>query len=739
MIRIVSTLGLLCLLSIGMSAVETATWTQSSAEDFEKGKRERVALRSDGTLHLAPSVTELLDASSNAIWAMATDDTGALYAASPAPEGGKVRVFRIAPGGTAETLADVEGLTAFALAVDAQRRVYVGISPQSKVYRIENGNAELFYTPPAEYIWQMAFGASGDLFVATGDKGVVYRVDQQGNGFVFFETEETHVRAMLLDAEDNLYIGTSPGALVMRITSSGEGFVLYQSDREEITALARDRTGNLYAAAVGAKRGSSSLRLAPAPLPPPTAPAAGAAPQGTQQPRPQGQAPQSPAAPRASLTGGSQVLRVDPNGFPTVVWESEREYVYALAFRGDEKLLAGTGNEGSLHEIEAAGKSTSLLKATADQITAILPMANGAVAFATSNIGKVFQAGPDLAEDGYFESEVFDSEFFAQWGRVSASGVPGSGSVGISVRSGNVNRPQKNWSNWSAPAGFGDEHAMPVPPSRYLQWRAEFKRGSAKSPELRAVRVAYRNRNLPPVIVATEPTPPNYSFPPRSLAIAQSGKITLAPLSVKARPASSTLSPALQGSALGMNYSKGHVGIRWIAEDANSDELRYDLEICPATGGNWLTLVEDLEEPQYSWDSTSWPDGRYQVRITVSDHKSNTPEEALSATEVTEAFLIDNTKPVIGALTAVRAGDGSAAKVTARWQATDALSPVRRAEYSLNGKDWIRVEPRNGLSDARKLEYELVLNPAPEVGSVFTVRVRDEFENESVASVRVSQ
>lgn len=738
MMRILSCMALLGLLSVVLPAVETTVWTQSTAEDFLKGKRERIALRSDGALQLAPALKELLDPSSNAIWAMAADDQGAIYTASAAPEGGLVRVHRVAPGQAAAAVADVEGLTAFAMAVDSRRRVYVAVSPQSKVYRIENGQASVFYEPPAAYVWDMKFAANGDLFVATGDKGVIYRVNARGEGNVFFETEETHVRTLLLDGEGNVYAGTSPGALVLRIRENGEGFVLHQSDREEITALARDTAGNLYAAALGPKRSLSAPRLVPQPLPAPAPPPQAQV--GPQQGagRPQGQQQQqAPPVPRSPLSGGSQVLRLDTNGFPSVVWESEREYVYALAMGRNGRLLAGTGNTGELYEIEAAGKSTALLSAPADQITALLPLANGGVAFATSNIGRLYQAGPELEESGVFESDVLDSEFFAHWGRVSVAGNAGGGGIAVSARSGNVNRPQKNWSAWSSSAGVGEEQSLSVPPARYFQWRAELRRGNGAGPELREVSVAYRNRNVPPRIVTSAATPPNYAFPPRSLSMAPSDKITLAPLSARPRPSSSPMSPSSQNAVLGMNYAKGSVGVRWLAEDDNGDLLTYRLEIRPASGGNWLGLVDDLNEPQYSWDSTSWPDGRYEVRITASDLKSNPPGEALEATAVTEPFLVDNTKPTLEALSTTRSGSGNSATVTARWKATDALSQIRRAEYSLNGKDWTRVEPRNGISDARSLEYELTLGPAPEAGAVFTVRVRDEFDNEAVASIVV--
>lgn len=732
MIRIVSCVALVGLLSLVLPAGETSTWTQSSVEDFLKGKREKIALRSDGALQLAPALKEILDPSSNAIWAIASDSQGTLYTASPAPEGGQVRVHRVVPGKPGEVLANLEGLTAFSMALDNKGRVYVAVSPQSKIFRIENGQATVFCELPVEYVWDMRFASNGDLYVATGDKGVIYKVNVAGEPSVFFETEETHVRTLLLDDKGNVYAGTSPGALVLRVHPNGEGFVLYQSDREEITALASDSEGNLYAAALGTKRSLPAPRITPpAPAPAPQPQQQGG--QNQDAARPQAQQQPAPPAPRTPLSGGSQVIRLDTNGFPSVVWESDREYVYALALNSKGRLVAGTGNSGELYEIEGPGKSTALLSAPADQITALLPLANGGVAFATSNIGRLYQAGPELEEQGYIESDVLDSSFFAHWGRMSVVGEHGGGTISVSARSGNVNRPQKNWTPWSSPVGVGEEQVVNAPPARYFQWRAELRRGNGDGPVLREVTVAYRNRNVPPRIVTSEATPPNYAFPPRNLTIAPSDKITLTPLSAKSRSSSSSAKPTSQSGALGMNYSKGSVGVRWLAEDANNDNLTYRLEIRQTSGGNWLGLVDNLNEPQYSWDSTSWPDGRYEVRITASDKESNPPDEALEATAVTDSFLVDNSKPEIAGLSASR-GSGN---VVVRWKATDALSQIRGAEYSLNGKDWTRVEPKNGISDARSLDYELTLNPAPAAGAVFTVRVRDEFDNEAVASVVV--
>ena len=76
--------------------------------------------------------------------------------------------------------------------------------------------------------------------------------------------------------------------------------------------------------------------------------------------------------------------------------------------------------------------------------------ATGAVYAVTGNIGKLFQIGPAMEKDGVLESEVMDASWFAEWGRLAPKAT---GAVKFETRSGNLDRPQKNWSNWTPFAG----------------------------------------------------------------------------------------------------------------------------------------------------------------------------------------------------------------------------------------------------------------------------------------------
>ncbi|MBV8731192.1 MAG: hypothetical protein JO336_15400, partial [Acidobacteriia bacterium] len=69
-----------------------------------------------------------------------------------------------------------------------------------------------------------------------------------------------------------------------------------------------------------------------------------------------------------------------------------------------------------------------------------------------------------------------------------------------------------------------------------------------------------------------------------------------------------------------------------------------------------------------------------------------------------------------------------------RWHAADALSNVTKAEYSLDGGEWIVVAPTGGISDSPNLDYSLALDAAPGEHTV-AVRVQDSYDNQSAEKI----
>ena len=118
--------------------------------------------------------------------------------------------------------------------------------------------------------------------------------------------------------------------------------------------------------------------------------------------------------------------------------------------------------------------------------------------------------------------------------------------------------------------------------------------------------------------------------------------------------------------------------------------------------------------------------------MTASDSPSNPPDQALTASLVSDPFLIDNTPPQIVNLTGGRA---SGNKLEVRWSARDARSTIDHAEYSVNGGDWVLIDPVSRLSDSPEEEYHLLIDRPSSGEQVIAVRVNDEFDNQAVDKV----
>jgi hypothetical protein len=728
----------LAALATNLYAVETKFWQQADQADFEKGSFENVSLRSDGRMLLAPLAREVFDSSVPYLWTIVADSKRNLYAAGGGSGSGKAKLFEISRDGKARTLAELDGLEIHAIAIDKNDQIFAATDPDGKIYKVaRDGKSQVFYDPQAKYIWAMAFDKAGNLFVATGDQGHIHRVTPDGKGSIFFRTEETHARSLAIDSNGNLIVGTEPGGLILRISPSAVGFVLYQAAKREVTSVAVGPNGAIYAAAVGT-RGPAPPPISTPPTPPQPAPAAPGATAITVQTAGRPAAAASPPSfTPTSVTGGSDVYRIDSDGSPHKLWSNSQDIVYAIGFDSKGLPLLGTGNRGRVYRLDSDILSTQLINLAPTQVTSFATAPDGGFYAVTGNIGKVYQVGPAFARAGTFESEVLDAASFAYWGRLVLRGSHSG--IAVRTRSGNLNRPVNNWSPWSAvPLGTSDEAngeerggRIASPSARFLQYEIALSGSGPVPPDVTSVEIAYLTKNVAPVVQEIETTPANYKFPNQSLSLTPSTNITLPALGQKR---TSSSGPSLElGSSQAMSYAKGFIGARWLAHDDNGDSLVYKIEIRGRGESEWKLLKDKLKEKDYSWDSTAFPDGEYELRVTASDAPSNPPAEALSANLVSDPFLIDNTPPQLTGLTATATGS----HIDVRWRAHDARNIIDHAEYSVNGGDWLVVEPVNRLSDSPDEEYHLVIERASPGEQTIAVRVTDAYDNQTVAKAVV--
>jgi hypothetical protein len=696
----------------------TRTWEQSKFDELTKGTATGVAIRSVGGLELAPAFKLLYATPSTYIWAVAADEAGNVYAATGAP----ARVYRITPDGKATIIFEPQELQVQTLEVAPGGVIFAATAPDGKVYKIEHRagakaeakadsktaekdaskdsakpaldaswSSSVYFAPGTKYIWDLLLDKAGNLYIATGDHGEIYKVTAKGEHSLFFKSDETHIRVLALDAQGNVIAGTDGSGLVYRISPIGEGFVLYSAPKKEITALTLDRAGNIFAAGVGEKKGGSAgsgISAAAVMLNMNASAPAAAAPQGpgiTITPSPSA-TPTGPFPfPGGGSSGGSDIYKIAPDGSPSRIWTSHEDIVYALVFDSHDRLLAGTGNRGHVFAIEGADEFSDLLKAPASQVTGFARAPGGALYAASSNLGKIFSLGPGPENEGTYESDVFDAKIFSRWGRAE---FRGAGNVDFLARSGNVDNPNRN-RKAGKKVGVGKEGGMGVPPARYAQWKAVLHAGAAK-PAVDSVILNYLPKNVAPEI---DDVTVQMGLRYQTLT----------------KPSGLSLGTDLSGSSVGHFESpvpstrdRDAIGIKWSAHDENDDQLVYSVYYRGDGETRWLLLKDNLTDKAYSCDASLLPDGGYTVKVVASDAPSHSPGEALIAERVSRRFEVDTTPPRIENLTASVEGE----QIHVRFRAEDGFSTIRRAEYSVGAGELRYVEPVGRLADAKVEDYD---------------------------------
>ena len=712
----------LLFISVSSFAEGTRSWTQDTYDEFSRGTTQNISISSTGSLELAPSLQNIYNTPSTFLWSMAAARDGAVFVAGGSP----ARVYRVERDGVAQTIFEPKELQVQSLTV-AGDTLYAATSPDGKIYKLTESKgagsahtyqATEFFDPKTKYIWQILAADDGTLYAATGDQGQIFRITPDGKGSVYFNSDEAHIRALALDGDGNLIAGTDGSGLIYRITKQGEAFVLYSAPKKEITAIAVANDGTIFVAGAGEKR------QPPAPQP------------NQQQPQNQNQ-----PVPFVKASG-AEIYSLSPDGAPKRIWSDTDDLVYALGFDAEGRLLAGTGNEGRILVVKPNGDYSDIAKASANQVIAFATTKAGTFA-ATSNLGKVFLLGSQASEQGTFESEVLDARIFSKWGRAS---VRGTGNYELSVRSGNVDNPDRNWSPWKT-VQLGKDAKLDVPASRFLQWKVALRPASGGS-RVNAVTLYYLPKNVAPVIndiaVASSarlsPTAPNR------------GASDTVPINFNApTPNAAPKHPANAGT-LNAQREPGYNTVRWEAQDDNDDDLEYSVYYRGENESTWKLLKSGITDQYYSFDGGLMPDGVYFFRVVASDAPSHTPEEALSSNKDSGAFSVDNSAPQIESLAAKADGD----QLHVSFSASDAMSIISRAEVSVDAGEWKYIEPVGQLSDAKVETYDFNLpipaSPAPKTTGkkkksqdtdsnemavsgehVVVVRVYDQFDNSAVA------
>ncbi len=609
----------------------------ADVEAFRDGTFERTLVDSDGVVRPGPSF-DASDLGASTAWD-AIDHAGATWIGT----GNQARLVRVE--GTATRSIDLgPGLLVTALAGIADGGVVAAVFPGARLVRVDVRGDDTSVTPlatlPVEHVWALAADGRGGVVAATGGPAALYAVDALGTVTRRAELKDDHARCLARD-EDAWLVGTAPNGHVLRVAADGATTVVFDLAPQEVTGLVRIPDGSIVIAANADDSGGDAQAIESL---------------VEEIAKPAATKPGGRPAPRPGLQSG-HLFHLDREGVLTTLWTEDTVATLSLAADG-RGAVAGTGPGARLVRVEPDRASGVLGDLPEAEASVVLSDGEGRLAtVVTSNPVVLHRRSSGGTTASRWTSAALDAGAIAVWGRLRAEGA---GLLELAVRSGPVEEPDASWSGWEVVGGDTPGVADPNLTARFAQVRVTL---DPKAGELRAVRWVRRGPNRPPVLSGVEVVLPDAS---------SDGAVP-----TKASPTRE---------------------IKWKVEDPDGDELLARIDVRRHGVVRWHVLVDDetLDKSTWSWDTTGWPDGLYDVRVRISDGGGNAPARTRVAERSVAAHRVDNTPPRVEARIE-RDGEGSWV-VTARAE-DPADGRIVRVRASLNGKPWVHLAPEDGLFD----------------------------------------
>lgn len=655
----------LAALAAPAGAVGTRSFQLHSIDDFKGGDLTGVSVDSNGNVRAGLNLGSVPIADATSVWSSAVLADGTVLLGT----GNDGKVYRIA-GGKAEVAATTGQMAVSSMVVADDGTVYAGTFPEGKIYKINpkgSGAADLYVTlQNAEDVWSMAWDAKGKaLYAATGPKGELFRVDNGGKAQVYFKSEDPHLVSVAVADDGTVYTGSNGKALLYKLTGPGRATVLHDFDTDDVKSIVvgpASKGSPVYAIA---NKYSDTFSA----------------------PKRNKSGPPGPQPARSGRPGKGQLWRFTKDGLGEQLADDHETHYTALTLGDDGQPYVGTGAEGRLYTVDDNHNERLVADTDERQIGAVV-MA-GKRKFLAGSDPVVFHEVKGVGgADAVWTSKVLDTGLRATFGRLSWRA---SGTIEMSARSGNTSTPDGTWSAWSAPLA-----APGIPkttPGRYVQIRARWSRDPQAS--LREVGLYFVTDNTRAIVTSIDASQKGMGRSMKQGVVSSGGEAPRASSSVK---------------------------VSWRVDNPDQDELRYRLFYRLDAENTWRPLnkpTDKLTSTDYSWDTSTLPEGVYRIMVEASDELANPPDRSTKHSLTSAAVLVDNTPPVFKSL------EIRGRKLVG--EVVDGVGPIARLEVSIAGSDeWRPLFPKDGVFDEAAEQFDADITPLVPAGShIVAVRAYD--------------
>lgn len=130
--------------------------------------------------------------------------------------------------------------------------LYLGTGNRGRLYKIDaSGKSSLLWTADQSEIFAVAVDSKGVVYAGTSPDGKIYRIEQ-GKAAEYFAPAQRYIWGLAFAPDGSLFVATGDQGKIFRVTASsggtgGHGELYYETGQSHVTSLAFDREGRLLA------------------------------------------------------------------------------------------------------------------------------------------------------------------------------------------------------------------------------------------------------------------------------------------------------------------------------------------------------------------------------------------------------------------------------------------------------------------------------------------------------------
>ncbi|HTB10351.1 MAG TPA: hypothetical protein VK752_02200 [Bryobacteraceae bacterium] len=154
---------------------------------------------------------------------------------------------RLTLGSKLDTLFDSGQPEIWSVAQAPDGSLYLGTGHRGRLYKLDAaGKPTLVWTSDQSEIFAVTVDSKGVVYAGTSPDGKVYRIEN-GSATEYFSPGARYIWALKAAPDGSLFVGTGDQGKIFRVTSAGEGSVYYETGQSHVTCLELDSKNALLA------------------------------------------------------------------------------------------------------------------------------------------------------------------------------------------------------------------------------------------------------------------------------------------------------------------------------------------------------------------------------------------------------------------------------------------------------------------------------------------------------------